>query len=90
MTTSWRVTDSLKSLLKSTINYLKPPPLHPPVLDMRGIPTHACPKCGDNDFLIRVSFDDYQIATYFTTGTCYGCGTVLTVPTELDRPKVDL
>lgn len=57
---------------------------------MRGIPTHACPKCGDNDFLIRVSFDDYQIATYFTTGTCYGCGTVLTVPTELDRPKVDL
>lgn len=55
-------------------------------MDARGIPTHECPECGSGEFLIRATFVDYAVAGYYTNGTCYWCGSNVTVPTELDRP----
>ena len=57
-------------------------------MDARGIPTHICPNCFHNMFLVVVVFDDYQIGMYETQGECVNCHTLVTVPTELDRPEV--
>lgn len=55
------------------------------VLDARGVPTHACPECGEMVFIIRAMFVDYEIAMWFTEGKCSSCGTLVTVPTPVDR-----
>lgn len=56
-------------------------------LDARGIPTHICPNCFHNMFRLVVTFDDYVIGSYETTGQCVNCDALVTVPTELDRPE---
>lgn len=58
------------------------------VLDARGVPTHACPNCGEMMFKIKAMFQDYEIAMYMTDGECSDCGTLLTVPTPLDSTDV--
>lgn len=58
------------------------------VLDARGVPTHACPNCGEQVFIIRAMFQDYDIAMWMTDGKCSDCGTLLTVPTPVDDPDV--
>lgn len=60
--------------------------LQKPPLDARGIPTSACPVCGEGQFLIYATFDDedYTIATYMLDAMCGTCGTLLTAPTPLD------
>ena len=58
------------------------------VLDARGMPTHACPICGEKVFKIKAVFEDYEIALWMTEGECSDCGTLLTVPTPLDKPDV--
>lgn len=58
------------------------------VLDARGFPTHACPNCGETVFIIKAMFFDYEIAMWMTDGTCSDCGTLVTVPTPVDRPDV--
>lgn len=58
------------------------------VIDIRGIPTHACPNCGCVVFNIRAIFDEYDIALWFTDGECSDCGALLTVPTPVDNPDV--
>lgn len=55
-------------------------------LDARGFPTHACPNCGYKVFKIMAIFDDYDIAVWFTDGECAECGTLVTVPTPVDKP----
>lgn len=57
------------------------------MMDARGIPTHICPVCFHNLFRVVVAFDDYQIGMYETSGECVNCGTLITVPTEIDRPE---
>jgi hypothetical protein len=56
-------------------------------MDARGIPTHACPQCGCTEFLIRATFQDCEIAGYYVNGTCFECGSNVTVPTPLDRAE---
>lgn len=55
-------------------------------IDTRGIPTHSCLNCGCEVFIIRATFDDYEIAMWWTEGTCADCGAPVTVPTPLDNP----
>lgn len=54
------------------------------VLDARGIPTHACPNCGNLVLKIKAIFENNNIALWFTDGECDGCGALLTVPTPVD------
>jgi hypothetical protein len=55
-------------------------------LDFSDIVMHEC-VCGSNLWRIFASFDDYEIATYFTDAECAFCGTYAKVPTPLDRPE---
>lgn len=58
---------------------------------MRGIPTAACPLCGDKWLLVPVVFDDesYEVAGYGTDASCYNCGVAVTAPTPLDHPDYE-
>jgi len=57
-------------------------------MSMRGIPTAACPMCGDKWLLVPVQFDDdtYEISAWGTDAVCYSCGITVTAPTPLDHP----
>ena len=46
---------------------------------------HECPKCESNLWNVKVSFDDYEIASYLLQMECAICGTYATAPTPLDR-----
>ena len=58
-------------------------------MDARGIPTATCPECGSQYIKAIVQFDpkDYEIGLYFLDGECSICGTLLTLPTPLDKIK---
>jgi hypothetical protein len=53
-------------------------------MDLRGTPTHLC-ICGSDVFDLRVTFDDYEIATYMLDMVCANCGSLATAPTPLDK-----
>lgn len=54
--------------------------------DLRGTPTHEC-ICGSNQFYIRASFDNYELAQYFLDMQCVSCGSLATAPTPVDKEK---
>lgn len=56
-------------------------------LDARGIPTAACPTCGEGWFTVPVVFDEetYEVAAWALEGMCISCGTVLTVCCPADK-----
>mgnify|MGYP003340895631 FL=1 len=47
---------------------------------------HECPVCESNIWNVKVSFEDYEIATYFMDMECASCGTFAKAPTPLDKP----
>lgn len=55
-------------------------------MDMRGIPTAICP-CGYSMFVAVVQFDEIErtIEYYLTDGICALCGTLVTLPTQMDE-----
>lgn len=55
-------------------------------LDLRGRPTHVC-VCGSQVWLVKVVFQEYEIATYFLDMYCAECGNLATAPTPLDREE---
>lgn len=57
-------------------------------MSIRGIPTSACPMCGNKWLLIPAIFDDesYDIVMYHTDAVCHSCGMSVTAPTPLDHP----
>lgn len=59
------------------------------MIDARGVPTCACPNCGCLLFNAVVQFDpaDYEIGMYFLDASCRDCGTLITLPTPLDKIK---
>ena len=62
-----------------------------PVLDARGIPTNACPKCGGNIITVDVIFDDeYTVSYYMYDAKCAQCGTLLTAPTPENLVREDI
>jgi len=60
-------------------------PSHP-LIDQRGIPTHACLVCGCNVLVIHATFEDYDITGWYLDGHCSCCGSPLTVPCPVDAP----
>lgn len=60
-------------------------------MDARGIPTAVCPNCGCDLLKIIAKFDplDYEIGLYLLDGECSKCGTLLTIPTPIDKEKYD-
>jgi hypothetical protein len=59
------------------------------MMDARGIPTSTCPNCGSVLFNAVVQFDptDYEIGMYLLDASCKDCGTLITLPTPLDKIK---
>ncbi len=55
----------------------------PAKANYRGVPTHACP-CGEKVFIIRATFDDYEISLYQLDAECSACGALLTAPCLAD------
>jgi hypothetical protein len=57
-------------------------------MDLRGTPTHEC-VCGSAIWNLQVTFEDYEIGTYFLEMQCADCGSLATAPTPLDREKTE-
>jgi hypothetical protein len=57
------------------------------MLDASGLPTAECPNCASALFKTAMSFDPdtYKVAMYFLEGECVNCGTLVTLPTPLDK-----
>jgi|AntAceMinimDraft_6_1070360.scaffolds.fasta_scaffold14965_2 hypothetical protein len=55
-------------------------------IDARGIPTAACPICGERWLMVPVIFDeeDYEIVSWGTEGFCGVCRALVTVCTPED------
>jgi len=47
---------------------------------------HECPKCESSIWLIKASFEDYEISQYFIDMECAICGTYAKAPCPPDRP----
>lgn len=60
-------------------------------LDLQGIPTAACPSCGDRWLKVPMMFDEdtYDVAGWGTEGECYSCGSLVTVCTPVDSELED-
>ena len=60
-------------------------------LDATGVPTAACPNCGDTWLKVPMMFDadTYEPSMWGTVGECYSCGTRLTVCTPPDKETYD-
>ena len=57
---------------------------NPDPMDLRGTPTHVC-VCGSNQFFVRATFHNFELAQYFLDMECVSCGSLLTAPTPVDR-----
>jgi len=57
-------------------------------MDIRGTPTHMCP-CGSQIWHLKVTFENFEIATYFLDMECVSCGSVATAPTPVDREGME-
>lgn len=58
-------------------------------VDLQGIPTAACPSCGDRWLKVPMMFDEdtYDVAAWSTEGECYSCGSLITVCTPVDSTE---
>lgn len=55
-----------------------------PLIDQRGIPSHACVACGGNVLVVRAVFEDFDIAAWFLDAECACCGAPMTAPCPSD------
>lgn len=54
-------------------------------VDLRGIPTRACPACGCTQFKVLVELDEHgNISWYTLSGYCYGCESAVTLMEPID------
>lgn len=75
-----QVYDFLGAAIRHVIEKTEPDPPN-----FRGIPTSACPVCGNNWFQMAVAFDDeYTIEAYVLEAECDTCGALVTAPTPQD------
>jgi hypothetical protein len=81
------VQDILKIAQENDPQYV-PPIDYDKAIDLRGTPTHVCP-CGSGVWLVKVAFEDYEIATYYLDMECLACGSLATAPTLLDRNIIE-
>jgi hypothetical protein len=59
-------------------------------IDQRGIPTHQCLNCGCNVFVIKATFEDYDISGWFMDAECSCCASPLTAPCPVDHPEYEV
>jgi hypothetical protein len=63
------------------------------MVNLRGIPTPACPCCGSTLLRMTVQFDPntYEIQMYLLDDAeCIDCGCLITAPTPLDHPEYEV
>jgi len=56
------------------------------MIDVRGIPSAACPLCGSKLLRITAEFDEnYEIVRYLLNDAqCFECKSMITAPTPID------
>lgn len=54
-------------------------------MDLRGNPIGDICVCGSDIFVMLGGFVDSEVAFYFTDGECASCGSMVTLPTPVDR-----
>lgn len=57
-------------------------------LDYQDEVHEECPECGSFVWLLKASFEDYELSSYFLDMECASCGTFAKAPTPLDRPSL--
>lgn len=77
--------DALKELAKTLTDYSVD--RDPDAIDQSGIVTHVCFNCGSNIFMVRATFDDYEMGLLWPDGICTGCDSTVTIPTPMDHPN---
>lgn len=58
-------------------------------MDLRGNPIGDICVCGCDIFIMLGGFVDGEIGFYFTDGECAGCGSMVTLPTPIDKDDYD-
>jgi hypothetical protein len=61
-------------------------------VELKGIPTAACPLCGCTWFITGVSLDaeTYEISSWMLAGaSCHDCGTLVTLACPPDHPDFE-
>lgn len=53
-------------------------------MDLSDTIMHTC-VCGSDMWKVIVTFEDYEISTYFLDMECFSCGTRAKAPTPIDR-----
>lgn len=55
-------------------------------MDLRGHPIGTSCMCGSEIFIALISFDESkEIAFYFLDAECVNCGSLVTLPTPIDK-----
>ena len=49
---------------------------------------HVC-QCGSFVWLVKASFEEYEMSTYFLDMECAACGSYALAPTPLDKPDTE-
>ena len=62
-------------------------PTYEHAVDYRPMITHEC-ACGSTMFRLIVTFEDYEIATYFLDMECIACGSRYNAPTLPDLDEL--
>lgn len=59
-------------------------------MDLRGNPIGDICVCGCEFFVMLGGFVDGEMSFYFLDGECAGCGSMVTLPTPIDRIGEDV
>lgn len=81
----WKMTKKSKDIrdLLHKVDYSR-------AMDLRGNPIGDVCVCGCEFFVMLGGFVDGEMSFYFLDGECAGCGSMVTLPTPIDRIGEDV